>query len=220
MDVANAQVSMNIFDAIILGVFGLSVLVAFFRGFIRELLSLGAWVGAAIVTAYAFPHVVEALKGTIQKEVVAAGVAALGTYLGALLVFSLFNAIIIRYLKSGSDVGILDNFLGLFFGAVRGAFVVCLAFLIMTAVIPKDTPWLQTSVTRPALQKGADLLARVAPKYLGDLESIVRPAAQNAEDAAGDAANAAENLPEGEYRQDMREQFQRLIDSTQPKEKP
>lgn len=178
VDVEQAKLSMNIFDAIVLGVFGLSSVVAFFRGFVREVLSLGAWVGAALITMYLFPQSTAFMKGHMKNEAVAAGTAALGTYLCALVTLSLINSIIIKYLKEGSEVGMLDNALGLVFGALRGAFILSLAFLILMAVQPKkreDQPaWLKTSITKPYLEEGAGVLARMAPRYLSNLEEIIQ----------------------------------------------
>src|ERR1700761_81539 len=104
--------NVNPFDAVVLGILALSAAVAFFRGFIRELLSLGAWVGAAIVTLYLFPHSTEFMKNHItasQSGTLAAGVGALGTYIAALIGFSIINSVILRYVKTGAEVGLLDN---------------------------------------------------------------------------------------------------------------
>lgn len=184
MNVDHAQVSMNVFDAIVLGVFALSCVVAFFRGFVREVLSLGAWVGAAFITMYLFPQSTQMAKHYVKSDHLAAGGAALGTYLCALMTLTLINSIIIRYVKSGSEVGIIDNLLGLIFGALRGAFVISLAFLIMSAVVPTNSPpaWLKTSVTKPFLQKGSEVLAKLAPRYLSNLEEIVKKQKQGGKD--------------------------------------
>ena len=45
---------MNFLDLIILGVIGLSTLLAFSRGFIKELLSILGWIGAVIATVAFF----------------------------------------------------------------------------------------------------------------------------------------------------------------------
>ena len=175
----STTLNVNTFDAIVLGILALSAAVAFFRGFIRELLSLGAWVGAAIVTLYLFPRSTEFMKNHIhgsQSGTLAAGIGALGTYIAALLGFSVINSIILRYVKTGAEVGLLDNFLGLIFGALRGAFIVSLGYLIMTSAVSKDNPpaWLKTSITKGYLQTGADFLTNVAPTYLADLEGFVK----------------------------------------------
>jgi membrane protein required for colicin V production len=182
---SGASFNINTFDAIVVSVVGLSAMVAFFRGFVRELLSLGAWVGAAIVTVYLFPHSTEFMKSHIhgaKSEPVAAGAGALGTYLAALIAFSIVNSIILKYLKTGAEVGILDNFMGLVFGGLRGAFIVSLGYLIMVSVIPKDNPpeWLKKSLTKNTVEAGADFLAKMAPTYLHDLEGFVKKEEENA----------------------------------------
>lgn len=210
----------NMFDAIILSVLGLSALIAFFRGFIRELLSLGAWVGAAIVTLYLFPHTTNFMKHHMKSDHMAGGVAALGTYIIALLAFSILNSIIIRYVKKGSDVGLLDNFLGLGFGLVRGGFILSLAFLIMMGVISKDNPpeWLKTSITKPYLQEGGDLLVTIAPKYLGEVEAFVKHETGKEEEKPEDASAKPADAPAAEpnYGVQNRNDLNRLIDSISP----
>src|ERR1700690_316704 len=99
------ETHLNLFDAIVIGIMLLSCLFAFFRGFVREVLSLGAWIGAAVVTLYYFPVVAEKLKPHFKTEAVAAGVATLGLYVVALIGFSILNMIILKYVKKGSDVG-------------------------------------------------------------------------------------------------------------------
>lgn len=175
----SATITFSTFDIIVLSILGLSALVAFFRGFIRELLSLGAWVGAALVTIYLFPHSTELVKNHIhssQNSTLSAGIGALGTYIAALIGFSIINSIILRYVKKGSEVGLLDNFLGLIFGALRGAFIISLGYLILMAVIPKDpTPsWLKGSITREDVESGATFLSSIAPTYLKDIEGYVK----------------------------------------------
>lgn len=170
--------NVNTFDAIVFTVLGLSALVAFFRGFVRELLSLGAWVGAALVTIYLFPHSTEFMKHHIHGshgDTIAAGVGALGTFIVAFICFCILNAVILRYVKPGSEVGLLDNFLGLIFGALRGAFIVSLGYLILQAAIPMDDPphWLKGSITRSYVEYGADMLTSAAPTYLHDMEGFI-----------------------------------------------
>ena len=114
--------------------------VCFFRGFIRELLSLGAWVGAAIITLYFFPHATEMMKNHVKSEHLAAGVSALGTYIASLISITIMNSILLPICEEGIGGGLLDNFLGLMFGAMRGAFILSLGFLIMTTVIPQNNP--------------------------------------------------------------------------------
>jgi len=137
-------------------------------------LSLGAWVGAGLITVYLFDDVVEWLKPHTTKDMVAYLIGGVGTYIATLLGFSIFNAMIIRYVKSGEEVGMFDNFLGMLFGVLRGAFIISLGYLVLSLVIDNDNPpaWVKQAITQPYAQKGAIMLANLAPGYLEDISSL------------------------------------------------
>lgn len=166
--------SLSYFDIAVLGVMALSCIFAFWRGFVKEILSLGAWIGAGLITIYYFPSLAQQLQPHFKSTVVAAGLATLILYITALLLFSMMNAVILRFMKQGSDVGFLDNSLGLFFGAFRGAFILSLAFFVFTMVVPKgEYPgWMENAYTLPSVEKGATYLAQAAPEYLRELSPL------------------------------------------------
>ena len=189
------EAQLNIFDTIVIGVVGLSTLLAFFRGFVREVLSLAGWVGAAFITLAFFPDVAQMIRPYFGSEVVASGAAALGTYVTALLCISLFTSLIMKYVKEGSDVGVLDNVLGLGFGALRGAFIVSLGFLMLTLVFNKDhyPSWLEEARTRPYAERGAGILAQVAPNYLSEDSKLGEILVRARENAQKEAETASQN---------------------------
>lgn len=164
------ETSFNMFDLVVIGVISLSAILSFFRGFIREVLSLGAWVGAAIVTLYAFPHVSEWLQTKVSNETVANGMASMGTFFVALISIGMLLRLVGKYVKSGSDVGVLDNLLGITFGAARGLLVVVIGYFIVGTFVGEDKPeWLVESMTAPHVEKAASYLAEVAPEYMEDM---------------------------------------------------
>lgn len=168
------ETQLNLFDAAVIGVMMLSCLFAFFRGFVREVLSLGAWIGAALVTVYYFPSVSVMLRPYFKSSVGATGVGTLAIYTVALISFSIFNAFIIKFMRSGKEVGMLDNALGFGFGAARGALIVSLAYFIVTIAMPQEEypEWLTKSMTRPYAEKGALVIAKSAPDYLREISSL------------------------------------------------
>ena len=168
------EADLTYFDAAVIGIMALSCLFAFFRGFVKEILSLGAWIGAGIVTLYFFRDVADLLKDNIKNDLVAGGLAALGLYVSSLIVFSIINSLIVRVMKEGGDVGILDNTLGLFFGAFRGAFIISLGYFLMLTVITEDNApdWLKNAHTKPYAEEGAIILGKAAPDYLVELTSL------------------------------------------------
>lgn len=211
------EAQFNMFDAVVILVFLLSTLLAFFRGFVREVLSLGAWLGAAVITIYAFEPVSTALKDGGTDAKVAYLLGGLGTYILALLCISIINAVIVRYVKSGSDVGMLDNLLGLGFGALRGAFIISLGYLVLTLVIPdEENPpeWMKEAQTRPVAQKGALFLATIAPGYLEDISSLGEKIRQPAEEDKSVSEAIEEILPEDSkgYSTQQRQLLENMMD--------
>lgn len=196
MESGMIQAQMSMFDVVVLSVMALSMLFAFFRGFVKEILSLGAWIGAGVVTIYFFPEAAKYMKPYFKSETVAAGFATLALYIGSLMIFSIINMFIMKFVKQGSDIGMLDNLMGLMFGAFRGALMVSLGFFLLSvALTEKEYPeWLEKSVTRPYVEKGARLLAKAAPQYLQDISSLQKKAA----DKVKRARDAEEEPPEGD----------------------
>lgn len=183
------EATFNMFDAAVILVIMLSTMLAFFRGFVREFLSLGAWVAAGIVTLYAYQAVAEKLMPHTSSDTVAFLLAGAGTYVTVLLGLSIFNSMVVRYVKSGDEVGMFDNFLGLLFGLLRGAFIVSLGYVVLSLVIDNENPpvWVEEAATRPIVQKGAIILANIAPEYLEEISSLSTDLQKEVESQAVDA---------------------------------
>ena len=182
----------NIFDTVILLVMFLSIVLAFFRGFVREVLSLFSWVGAAFITVYYLPTVSAMLEPHFKSKLVVGGIAGLGTYICALMVLSIITSLIMRYVKKGNEVGVLDNLLGMGFGALRGAFVVSLGFLLLTFMMTPDNypVWIKEARTKEYVEQGAQILAQIAPNYIHDITTSTREIAAEAKNEAPSPSDA------------------------------
>jgi membrane protein required for colicin V production len=162
------QTSLTYFDIVVFGILTLSGMFALFRGFIREVLSFAVWLGIGLLTLYLFPYVAQFCVAHIKDEGVAHGAAALASFILAWLVIALFNRLFLRYVKPGTEVGFLDNLMGLVFGLARGSLVIVLGYLAMMFFIDEKHPpeWLKQSVSRPYVEQGAAVVTRLAPGYL------------------------------------------------------
>ena len=167
-------------DLIIIAILALSALLAFMRGFVREVLSIGAWVGAALATIYGFPLAQPYARKYIEVALFADIAAGVTIFVLALIVLTILSHALSKNVRD-SALGAVDRSLGLLFGLVRGAVLVCLAYLVMAWAIPQeDRPvWIAQSRTLPLVQQGADLLLRILPES----------ALKQGEDAVGAAAN-------------------------------
>lgn len=170
--------TITVFDWCVISIIGLSGLLALFRGFIREILSLAAWVTAAVVTFNCWDNVMAFLEPRLTSKVAIYGLSTVGLYIGVLVAMAIINTIIMRFLQAGGDISILDSMLGMVFGITRGLFVVGLGYLMLMVVIPEDNypDWLKQSRTRPFVEATARILSSLAPNYVEGMKSGVEAA--------------------------------------------
>lgn len=177
------ETSFNLFDACVVGIILLSTLLSFFRGFVREVLSLGAWVGAAFITLLYAPDAAALIKDDIDHGPAALLVASFTLFFAAKILFSLVNMLLMRLFKSGKDIGVLDNILGLFFGVLRAALLISLAYYVYSFVASEDNQpaWIATSETRPLVARGADLLEPFLEDFIEDITPLLEDRAESAQ---------------------------------------
>jgi membrane protein required for colicin V production len=157
----------------------ISALWAFARGFVREILGVGAWLGAALVTLYLFNPVRLYLRTLISMEIAADIAAGVGLFLVTLILLSMASHAISRLVR-GSMLSPLDRSLGFVFGLARGAVLVCLGYLVVIWALHSSTPpaWLSTAKTLPAIQQGAQLLKGLLPSDARDQGAAAADAAR------------------------------------------
>lgn len=158
---------MNLVDAAVLVVIALSAIFAFARGFVREALSLAAWIGAALITLYGFDAVYRITARFVTTPLLADLVAGAALFLVSLILLTILAGYIASYMQ-WSALTPVDRTLGLIFGIARGAVLVSIAyFLIDIALPPNDRPgWLMDARSRPMLAQGADVVRDVLPASL------------------------------------------------------
>jgi membrane protein required for colicin V production len=155
---------LNAFDLVVLAIVILSGLFALMRGLVKEILSIVSWVGALFAALYGFAYVAPYVSGMIQPAWLADVITGVGLFVAALIALGLISTLISGAVHK-SSAGALDRSLGFLFGLVRGAVIVCVAWLAMSRVLPSsDHPaWLQTARTLPLVESGANILLSMVP---------------------------------------------------------
>jgi membrane protein required for colicin V production len=124
-------------DLVVLAVLAVSALLAFMRGLVREVLGLGAWIGAIFAAVWSLPRVRPQFQSWMGVspwvDPVAFGVIFIIT-----LIFLMIISRWISALVRASPIGGLDRSLGLVFGLARGAALIVLAYIIAGMVIQVD----------------------------------------------------------------------------------
>jgi membrane protein required for colicin V production len=157
----------NSFDLAILGVIAISAIFAFARGFVREVLSIIAWIGAGLATLYAFSHVYRLVVRFVTTPLLADLIAGAGLFVTSLIVLTILTGYLGRFVQS-SALSPIDRTLGLIFGLARGAVLVSLAYLMVDISLPpSDRPgWIKQAKSEPFLAQGAELLRSALPEPL------------------------------------------------------
>jgi membrane protein required for colicin V production len=201
---------MNTLDAIVIAVIAISAIIAFLRGFVREMLTVGSWIGASLVTLYGFPLLQPKFEHWITSKLAADIAGAIALFLGSLIIFSLISHVIAKFVR-GSALTAVDRSLGLLFGLARGAVLVSLAYMLIM--------WLDPNIVRgartgPMMARGAQILRSWAPAELANglpTDLQLPPPTDTGGDTKQDAA------PKPIYNQRANDDMQRLIDTTSRK---
>lgn len=157
----------NPLDLAVVAVALLAALLAFTRGLAAEVLSLAAWVGAAVVTMFALPHVLPIARNYIQFEMLAYGGAAAGVFIVALVILSILGGALSRRVQN-SRLSAVDRSLGFAFGLAKGGVLASLAWLFVVWLLPpgEHPDWMRDAKTRPLLNMGASAIYELAPAHL------------------------------------------------------
>ena len=132
-------------DIAILIIIAISALISVFRGFVREVLSLLAWV-IAIWVAYKFSADVAPLfEAYIELPSARQIIAFVVLLVAALMAVGLINFLIAKIVESTGLTG-TDRALGMIFGILRGIVLVTVLIMLAGATpLPQD-PWWRESI--------------------------------------------------------------------------
>lgn len=153
------------FDLFALLVLFISGVMALMRGFVREALTVTAFVGAALAALWCQPVIGAVMREFINSAVIANLLAMAIVFLVVYLAISFVTSSLKRNVKDGEDVSAIDRTLGFAFGVVRGLLLLGLVVLVFKNTLPGAQPaWLQGAQVYPLAEATADLLQSLAPE--------------------------------------------------------
>ncbi len=163
---------MSALDIGVVAIILISGLIAFSMGFVRLVLGLLGWVGAAFATLYGFSYVRPLAQQWISVGFLADAAAGLSIFLVTLIILTIVSHAIGRRVRS-SVLSALDRSVGLAFGLFLGAVIASLGYISIGALtdLSKDAAqqpeWIKTARTRPWLEWGSTKLKSLAPPEFG-----------------------------------------------------
>lgn len=153
------------YDVVVLIILLTSAMLALFRGFIREVFSFVAWVGAAVITFMFYPLAAGLFKDVLKSSVVVSILAVMVTYFVVFFLLSGINAIILDFTRE-VRMGPIDRALGLVFGVFRGLLIVSLIHYSIVLVQGKAPKWLEDSEFYKLSASGASMIEGSISKYV------------------------------------------------------
>jgi len=174
----------NALDLAVIVALLVSALLAFMRGFVHEVLSIGAWVGAALAALYGLPLAQPLARKTIPIDWAADAAAVVVLFLIALLALSFATNALSKTVQA-SALNNLDRSLGFVFGLARAAVILSILLIAADWLMDKSArpDWMQKAKTLPAIELGADVLKDLLPDSFMAAEDAAKEAAGTAKDA-------------------------------------
>jgi membrane protein required for colicin V production len=205
--------SVTAFDAFALGLLFLSGILALTRGFVREALSITAFVVAALATIFTYPTFKIPMRGLITPGWAADAATIAGVFILVYMAVTLVTHHFTERLRGGSDVGTLDRSAGFIFGVVRGMALLGLALILFNQLTPKDRMpgWLVDARMYPAINATARALQRLAPASAPVNE---RPVTASKEPANKPARPARSGSNDQGYARGERQSLDQLISTS------
>lgn len=156
----------NVTDIAVIVVLLISALLAYARGFVHEVLAVAGWIGAIFATIYGYPYARPYARSVIPIELIADLVAGVVIFVVTLVLLSFVTRGAAGLVKA-SALNFLDRSLGFLFGLVRGAVIVCVAYLGLVWLMPphEQPGWLHEARSMPLIERGAAMLRGLVPDH-------------------------------------------------------
>jgi membrane protein required for colicin V production len=224
----------GIIDICFVAILVISGILAYIRGFVREVLSVAAWVGAALVTLYGYHYVQPYAHRYIENEAIANAAAGGVLFIGSLIVFSVIASALSRSVRESAASG-FDRSLGFAFGVLRGVVLVSLLYLSAAAFWDHDKmpSAILKARTYPLIDGSAKILLALVPDHARRSAEKATGMAKDTSDRAISAERAFHGLMQPQpqsaprppatnggsgttgYDRSERNEMQRLIESKQ-----
>lgn len=236
-----------IVDILVLAVLLISALIAFLRGFIREVLTIAGVVGGLAAAYFGAPLLIPFMRGWMGVEDgvepgrlfgilpydIVADAASYGLiFIVVVVALSVISHFLAEAAKS-IGLGAVDRTFGFIFGLLRGVVLLGLLYLPVHLFIDDSSKesWFANSKTHFYLERSADALAQFVPdtnvekaeEQIGVLEEIsnTRKKLEEIKLLKGeDAPSLPQSLPEETlegYSDEFRDKMDRLFEDETPK---
>lgn len=159
-------------DYAVIGVITLSGLMSLIRGFVREAISLGAWI-LAVWAAFHYAHIMAAIITPYVKSAsLRIPIASFILLLAVLILGGLIN-FIIGTLVDKTGLSGTDRIIGMVFGTGRGVLLVAVLLLLAQLTPMPQSLWWHNSILIPKFQPLEAWLKSLVPASMNNNNRFV-----------------------------------------------
>ena len=155
---------MNLFDCFLIAMLAFSTIMAFLRGIILELFSLGGLIVGILLASWNYKHIAIILGRLITTPATAEIVAFLLIIIGVMVLSTLLGKTLNRTAHA-IGLGFFDRLLGALFGFTRGCLFGVAILMAIAAFLPHSA-WIANSRLSSYFLAGAHAVSFVVPHDL------------------------------------------------------
>ena len=157
---------MTLFDLIAGVIILVSGVIGFVRGAVREMVTVLAFILAALGAVFLLPIAGPAARHLIKPGWAGSVVAMIVVFLAIYIVLRVLGSRMTSQLHNQTALGTIDRTIGVGFGVVRALVVLGLFYIVFNAATPREwTPdWISKAKLYPAARATAGVIRGVAPK--------------------------------------------------------
>lgn len=196
---------LNNLDVVFLIIVGISALVGIARGMTKEILSITGWVLAAAALYFLVPIVDPIMQQYIASKLLSSIVSGMAV----LIVFCIIWLLTVDRLAAivrSSKLSAMDRIFGFVFGLARGALIVVLIAMLITALIPEQSKEgmfaksqyfnMASAAAEPLKEMVPDSWVDTAKKKMAEYAPFKKDEAKESESADNEKADKAEKVAE------------------------
>ncbi len=191
---------MTLFDLIAIAVIGVSALIGFSRGAVRELVGLFAFVVSAAGALFLLPWTGALARQLASGALASTALAVLGGFALVYLVFKMLGHVLASRIHQQPLLGGADRSLGLGVGAARALFMLGLFALVFDHATPESMRprWVTEAFLYPLADASGRMLGHFAPSGLqaaGQFGPLLKSVVGDPGEAAPPSEAAAGQTP-------------------------
>lgn len=156
---------MNPFDVLIVTILTYGLIRGIFRGLVREISSIVGVLGGFYAAYTYYPHVARWISPWISNQAYL-NILSYMTIFSVVVVIVGMLAVVIKYLLNIAYLGWVDRVCGALFGVLKGVLVIAVLFIVLTAFLPKGTPFIKNATLSPYVATVSEVMAKVLSKEM------------------------------------------------------